>query len=64
MSIPISQFIPFPYPLISMFVFYIRDTPQSLGFCRQEYWSGLLFPSPVNKFFVPFFKIPRISDII
>ena len=56
MSVPISQFIPFSYPLITMFVFYICDTPQSLGFCRQEYWSGLLFPSPVNKFLYSFLR--------
>ena len=24
------------------------QTPQSMGFSRQEYWSGLLFPSPVQ----------------
>ena len=23
-----------------------RQAPLSLGFCRQEYWSGLPFPSP------------------
>ena len=23
-----------------------RQAPLSLGFSRQEYWSGLLFPSP------------------
>ena len=23
-----------------------RQTPLSMGFPRQEYWSGLLFPSP------------------
>ena len=22
------------------------QAPPSIGFCRQEYWSGLLFPSP------------------
>ena len=22
------------------------QTPLSMGFCRQEYWSGLPFPSP------------------
>ena len=25
-----------------------RQTPLSLGFSRQEYWSGLPFPSPVD----------------
>ena len=24
------------------------QTPQSMGFSRQEYWSGLPFPSPVG----------------
>ena len=23
-----------------------HQAPQSTGFCRQEYWSGLPFPSP------------------
>ena len=23
-----------------------HQTPLSMGFCRQEYWSGLPFPSP------------------
>ena len=23
-----------------------REPPLSMGFARQEYWSGLLFPSP------------------
>ena len=25
-----------------------RQTPLSMGFCRQEYWSGLPCPSPVD----------------
>ena len=25
-----------------------HQTPLSMEFSRQEYWSGLLFPSPVN----------------
>ena len=25
-----------------------HQTPPSMGFPRQEYWSGLLFPSPGN----------------
>ena len=25
-----------------------RQTPLSMGFSRQEYWSGLQFPSPGN----------------
>ena len=26
-----------------------RQAPLSMGFSRQEYWSGLPFPSPVMK---------------
>ena len=26
-----------------------RHAPQSLGFSRQEYWSGLPFPSPMHE---------------
>ena len=26
-----------------------RQAPLSLGFSRQEYWSGLPFPSPVHE---------------
>ena len=25
-----------------------RQAPLSMGFSRQEYWSGLIFPSPGN----------------
>ena len=25
------------------------QAPPSLGFTRQEYWSGLLFPSPMHE---------------
>ena len=25
-----------------------HQAPLSIGFLRQEYWSGLLFPSPIN----------------
>ena len=24
-------------------------SPPSLGFCRQEHWSGLTFPSPMHE---------------
>ena len=27
-----------------------RQAPLSMGFSRQEYWSGLPFPSPVIKY--------------
>ena len=26
-----------------------QQAPLSLGFSRQEYWSGLPFPSPMNE---------------
>ena len=26
-----------------------HQAPPSLGFSRQEHWSGLLFPSPMHK---------------
>ena len=26
-----------------------HEAPQSLGFSRQEYWSGLPFPSPMQE---------------
>ena len=26
-----------------------HQAPPSLGFSRQEYWSGLLFPSPIHE---------------
>ena len=26
-----------------------HQAPQSLGFSRQEYWSGLSFPSPMHE---------------
>ena len=26
-----------------------HQAPLSLGFSRQEHWSGLLFPSPMHK---------------
>ena len=27
----------------------IDGSPQSLGFSRQEHWSGLPFPSPMHE---------------
>ena len=27
----------------------IKYAPQSLGFSRQEHWTGLPFPSPVHE---------------
>ena len=32
-----------------------RKAPLSMGFSRQEHWSGLLFPSPANKLMFLFF---------
>ena len=26
-----------------------HQVPRALGFCRQEHWSGLPFPSPVRE---------------
>ena len=26
-----------------------HQAPLSMGFCRQEYWSGLPFPSPMHE---------------
>ena len=31
-----------------------NQTPLSLGFSRQEYWSGLLFPSPDPSYSNPY----------
>ena len=28
----------------------VRQAPLSVGFSRQEYWGGLLFPSSLNLF--------------
>ena len=28
------------------------QAPASMGFSRQEYWSGLRFPSPISFFFI------------
>ena len=33
------------------------QAPLSTGFSRQEYWSGLLFPSPVIKYEVSEVKL-------
>ena len=34
-----------------------RQAPLSMGFSRQEYWSGLPFPSPVIKYEVSEVKL-------
>ena len=32
--------------------------PLSIGFSRQEYWSGLPFPSPVRKY-----EVSEVSEL-
>ena len=39
----------------------IRQAPLSMGFLRQEYWSGLPFPSPMLPFF--FFMLPFLIHL-
>ena len=34
-----------------------RQAPLSMGFSRQEYWSGLPFPPPVRKYEVSEVKL-------
>ena len=34
-----------------------RQAPLSMGFSRQEYWSGLPLPSPVRKYEVSEVKL-------
>ena len=48
----ISVFVPVPYCLDDCgFVvsFPVHQAPLSLGFSRQEHWSGLPFPSPMHE---------------
>ena len=40
----------------------IRQAPLSMGFLRQEYWSGLPFPSPMLPFFF-FFMLPFLIHL-
>ena len=37
-----------------------NGAPPSMGFSRQEYWSGLPFPSPPNELRTLFFKFSGI----
>ena len=37
-----------------------HQAPPSMGFSRQEYWSGLPFPSPLNIFRT--WKIPSLTS--
>ena len=34
-----------------------HQAPLSMEFSRQEYWSGLSFPSPSSFLFIPFYQI-------
>ena len=34
------------------------QAPLSTGFCSQEYWSGLPFPSPVRKY-----EVSEVSEV-
>ena len=48
-SILFSQIIPLSLSRVRLFVTLwtvAHQAPLSMGFSRQEYWSGLLFPSP------------------
>ena len=38
-----------------------HQAPPSLGFSRQEYWSGLPFPSPVDRAFSELSTMNRLS---
>ena len=39
-----------------------NQAPPSLGFSRQEHWSGLPFPSPISKHRVSYIRLPGGSD--
>ena len=39
-----------------------HQAPPSLGFSRQEHWSGLPFPSPIDKIDLNIKKITRDKD--
>ena len=40
-----------------------RQASLSIGFSRQEYWSGLPFPSPDGLFLVQFKLLPSLLSI-
>ena len=40
-----------------------HQAPSSLGFSRQEHWSGLPFPSPMHESEVPQ-SCPTLSDLV
>ena len=35
-------------PTLAILWTIVHQAPLSMGFTKQEYWSGLLFPSPGN----------------
>ena len=39
-----------------------HQAPLSMGFSRQKYWSGLLYPSPGNLPKPVSFKSPALAD--
>ena len=38
-----------------------HQAPLSMGFSRQEYWSGLAFPSPINFGLITYILGPLFS---
>ena len=43
------------------------QAPPSMGFCRQEYWSGVPLPSPISlnnehQLFIPLQNVPKFPD--
>ena len=40
-----------------------HQAPLSTGFSKQEYWSGLPFPSPLDGLMGGFFNLKYLNDI-
>ena len=40
------------------------QVPLSMGFSRQEYWSGLPFPSPDNDSFMQTYILPVLRQVV
>ena len=40
------------------------QVPLSMGFSRQEYWSGLPFPSPANDSFMQTYILPVLRQVV
>ena len=40
----------------------LQQAPPSMGFSRQEYWSGLPFPSPTRSLMFSFTKVGKIVE--